>query len=284
VRIQTVVVLLILSASIDAQTPRAFDAASVKRNTTNGAGLPPIVLVQSGRLRAPFSTLRDLVQAAYGVEPNQIVGGPGWLDSDRFEVTATLPPGATVADAPAMLRTLLADRFGLVAHPEKRELPVLFLDAPGKLGPDISLAGIECKAMKSPVGLPVPPPPPPPPPDAGPVTVLNTPLGIAGSKCGNIVFNGFFSMRAVPLVSFVTSLSRQSRRTIIDRTKLAGIYDIDLFFLPDAGPLMVNGNAINADAPSLQTAVREQLGLRLESGRAPVDVVVIERVTAPTEN
>jgi uncharacterized protein (TIGR03435 family) len=256
----------------------------VKRNTTNGAGLPPIVLVQAGRLRAPFSTLRDLMQAAYGVEPHQILGGPGWIDSDRFEVMATLPQGATITDAQVMLRALLADRFGLVARHEKRELPVLFLDAPGKLGPDISVAGTDCKAMKSPAGLPVPPPPPPPPPDAGPVTVLNTPLGIAGSKCGNIVFNGFFSMRAVPLVSFVTSLSRQSRRAIIDRTKLTGVYDIDLYFLPDAGPLMVNGNAVNADAPSLQTAVREQLGLRLESGRAPIDVIVIDRVTAPSEN
>lgn len=277
-------VLVALSASLTAQTPRSFDAASVKRNTTGGAGLPPIVVVQSGRLRAPFSTLRDLIQAAYGVEPHQIIGGPGWLDSDRFEVTATLPQGATTTDAQAMLRTLLADRFGLVARQEKRELPVLFLDATGKLGPDISEAGAACKPMKSPAGLPVPPPPPPPPADAGPVTILNQPLGISGSKCGNIVFNGFFSMRAVPLVSFVTSLSRQSRRTIFDRTRLTGVYDIDLYFLPDAGPMMVNGNAINADAPSLQTAVREQLGLRLESGRAPVDVVVIDRVNAPTEN
>jgi uncharacterized protein (TIGR03435 family) len=284
VRYKIALIGVVLSGSLAAQAPRSFDAASIKRNTTSGAGLPPIVLVQSGRLRAPFSTLRDLIQAAYGVEPNQIIGGPGWVDTDRFEVTATLPQGAAIADAPAMLRTLLADRFGLVAREEKRELPVLFLDAPGKLGPDISVAGTECKAMKSPAGLPVPPPPPPPPADAGPVTVLNTPLGIAGSKCGNIVFNGFFSMRAVPMVSFVTSLSRQSRRTIIDRTKLAGIYDIDLYFLPDAGPMMVNGNAVNADAPSLQTAIREQLGLRLESGRAPVDVVVIDRVSAPTDN
>ena len=68
----TIVLALISSAA--AQAPPSFEAASVKRNTTNGAGLPPIVLVQSGRLRAPFSTLRDLMQAAYGVEPNQIIG------------------------------------------------------------------------------------------------------------------------------------------------------------------------------------------------------------------
>ena len=111
--------------------------------------------------------------------------------------------------------------------------------------------------------------------------VLNQP---AGSKCGNVVFNGFVSMRSVPLATFATLLSRQIRIPIVDRTRLAGLYDLDLSFLPDTGPMMFNGAAINADAPSLQTAVREQLGLRLQSGRAPVDVVVIDRVAPPTGN
>ena len=113
------------------------------------------------------------------------------------------------------------------------------------------------------------------------MTILNQP---PGSKCGNVVFNGFFSMRAVPLITFVTNLSRQIRLPIVDRTALTGAYDIDLNFLPDTGPMIFNGQAINADAPSLQTAVREQLGLKLDSTRAPLDVVVIDRVNAPTEN
>ncbi|HTM03565.1 MAG TPA: TIGR03435 family protein [Vicinamibacterales bacterium] len=263
-----------------AQSARGFDVASVKRIQA-APGMPPLVVVQAGRLRAPFSTVRDLMQAAYGVEPSQIVSGPGWVDSDRFEIAATLPAGTAMADAPAMLQKLLADRFGLVVHREKRNLPVLILERAGKLGSDLSLAGSGCKEPKPPAGLPVPPPPPPPPTNAGPVTVLNTP---PGSRCASIVFNGFFSMRSVPFGSFVTDLSRQSRRIIIDRTNLTGFYDVDLYFVPDAGPLMVNGNAINADAPSLQAAVREQLGLRIDSARAPVDVVVIDRVSTPTEN
>ena len=98
------------------------------------------------------------------------------------------------------------------------------------------------------------------------------------------MFSGFFSMRAVPMVTFVTHLARQIRRPIIDRTGLSALYDIDLSFLPDSGPMMFNGAPLNADAPALSTAVREQLGLRLESGRAPVDVVVIERLHPPTDN
>jgi uncharacterized protein (TIGR03435 family) len=273
-------VLVTVSASIFAQTPATFEVASIRR--TNGApGVLPFAFVQSGRFRAPFSTVRELVQAAYGVEPNQVVGGPDWADADHFDINATLPEGTAPANAPMMLRRLLADRFGLVTRQEKRELAVHFLNPGEKLGPGISPAAADCKPLKAPPGIPAPPPPPPPPAGAGPMMALNQP---PGSKCGNVMFSGFFSMRAVPMVSFITHLSRQIKRPIVDRTKLNGVYDIDLSFLPDTGPMMFNGTALNADAPSLQTAVREQLGMRLESGRAPVDVVVIDRVTPPTEN
>ena len=273
--------LLVVAGGAYAQAPLTFDAASVKRNMTNGAGQPRIVAVSGGRLTAPFATAKELVQAAYGMEPNQVVGGPDWMERDRFEVSAILPPGTSAADAPMLLQRLLAERFSLAAHQEKRELPAYVLTAVGKLGPDLAPAGPECKALKAPAGLPAPPPPPPPLAGQGPMTMLNQP---PGSKCGNVMFSGFFSMRAVPMVTFVTNLSRQIRMPIIDRTALTGPYDIDLNFLPDTGPMMFNGTAINADAPSLQTAVREQLGLRLDSARAPIDVVVIDRVMAPSEN
>jgi uncharacterized protein (TIGR03435 family) len=268
------------SVSIQAQGLPGFDVASIRR-TQGAAGVPPFVFTQAGRLRAPYSTVRELIQAAYGVEPNQVVGGPEWVGNDHFDINATIPAGSAATDAPMMLRRLLADRFGLVTRQEKRELPLYFLDASGKLGMGLSPAGAECKPLKGPAGIPSPPPPPPPPAGAGPMMVLNQPVG---SRCGNVLFSGFLSMRAVPLVSFVTQLSRQLKRPIVDRTMLTGIYDIDLSFLPDAGPMMFNGSPINSDAPSLQTAVREQLGLRLESGRGPVDVVVIDRVNPPTEN
>ena len=95
---------------------------------------------------------------------------------------------------------------------------------------------------------------------------------------------GFISARDTPVEGLADVLTRELRRPVFDRTRLTGHYDIDLSFLPDSGPMTVNGVAINGDAPPLTTAVREQLGLRLDSTRAPIDVVVIDRVTAPTDN
>jgi uncharacterized protein (TIGR03435 family) len=265
-----------------AQTPASFEAASVKRNPTNGAGLPPVVVISGNRLSAPFVTLRELVRVAYGVNDHQVVGGPGWIGSDRFEVGATIPAGASTDTVREMLRALLAERFRLATHTEKRDLPVYALLYSGQFGAKMRAAGPECAPLSSPAGLPTPPPPPPPPPGAGTMLVLGQPQ--SGSKCGNAMMRGFISARDIQMDTFAFLLMREVQRPVIDRTELTGRYDLDLNFLPDSGPMMLNGTAINADAPSLTTAVREQLGLRLDPTRAPLDVVVIDRVAAPTDN
>jgi uncharacterized protein (TIGR03435 family) len=278
--IRTVVILCTLSVAVGAQTPAGFEVASVKR-TQGAPGVLPFVYIQSGRLRAPFSTVRELIQAAYGVEPTRVLGGPDWIDAEHFEIIATVPDRTTADRAQAMLRELLAERFGLVTRSEKRDLPVYVLTRAGRMGPDLAPAGPDCKPPKAPAGLPAPPPPPPPPFGAAPITVLNQ---VPRSNCFNAMFRGYLSLRAAPMSTFVTHLSNQLGRPIVDRTGLTGIYDIDLLFLPDTGPMMMNGTALNADAPALATAIREQLGLRLDSDRAPIDVIVIDRVNAPTEN
>ena len=265
-----------------AQAPAAFEAASIKRNTTNGAGLPPVVVISGNRLSAPFVTLRELVRVAYGVNDHQVVGGPGWIGSDRFEVGATIPAGTSTDTVREMLRALLAERFHLATHTEKRDLPVYALLYTGQLGSKMRAAGPECAPLSSPAGLPTPPPPPPPPPGAGTMLVLGQPQ--TGSKCGTAMMRGFISARDIQMDTFAFLLMREVQRPVIDRTQLTGRYDLDLNFLPDSGPMMLNGTAINADAPSLTTAVREQLGLRLDSTREPFDVVVIDRVLAPSEN
>ena len=260
----------------------AFEAASIKRNTTNGAGLPPVVVISGNRLSAPFVTLRELMRVAYGVNDHQVVGGPGWIGSDRFEVGATIPTGASTDTVREMLRALLAERFRLAVHTEKRDLPIYALLYSGQFGSKMRAAGPECAPLSSPAGLPTPPPPPPPPSGAGTMLVLGQPQ--SGSKCGTAMMRGFISARDIRMDTFVFLLMREVQRPVIDRTQLTGRYDLDLSFLPDSGPMMLNGTAINADAPSLTTAVREQLGLRLDSTRAPFDVVVIDRVMVPTEN
>ena len=113
------------------------------------------------------------------------------------------------------------------------------------------------------------------------MTVLGMP---PGTRCGSLAMRGHLSAREILIDSLVWTLMREVGRPVINRTGLAGRYDIDLTFLPDSGPMMINGTAVSPDGPSLTTAIREQLGLRMDSGRAPVDVVIIDRINPPTVN
>jgi len=265
-----------------AQTPHAFDAASVKMAAATGMGQPRIVAVTGRRVSAPFVTLRMLVQVAFNVDRDQVIGGPAWLDSDHFEVNATSPTGTSIADVRTMLQALLAERFGLVAHRETRELPAHVLTFSGQFGPKMRRSPDECAPVALPPGLPVPPPPPPPPVDAAEFIALGVAPGIG--ICQSLTMGGFISGRAMGIATLCWFLTQELRRPVLDRTGLTERYDFDLMYLPDVGPPQMNGTPAPWDAPSLTTAVREQLGLRLDSTRAPIDVVVIDRVTAPTQN
>lgn len=269
-----------LAAAPRAQAP-AFDAASVKPVRDNRPA-PPIIALQAGdRLDAPRTTLRELVRVAYDVAPDQVIGGPSWIDSDYVEVVAKTARDASLDDVRAMLRTMLADRFQLAAHREMRDLPVYVLERSGDLGPGLRPSGAECAAMKPPIGVPAPPPPPPPAPGAPPVKVLNL---LPGTKCASMFLNGWVSVRTVALPWFVSRLGQYVGRQVIDRTALTGNFDIDLVYTPDVGPLLLNGQAISGDAPALSTAVREQLGLKLTSTKVALPVVVIDHAERPTEN
>jgi len=282
-RVFIVCALLAITAVLHAQA-KAFDVASVKRAATLPPGIPPIIAVRSGHLLAPFATLHELVQAAYGVDENQVIDGPDWIDRDHFEINATVPTGSSQADIEAMLQSLLGDRFGLVAHRDTRELPSYLIERAGNTGSQIWPSGPDCRPMTPPPGMPgVPPPPPPPPAGTGPVMLLNQAPG-ARSACGNMVFNGHISARNMDIRTLAWSLARLQHRPVIDRSGMTGLYDFDLIYTPDGGPLVFNGVRSPADGPALATAMREQLGLKLESTRAPIDVVVIDRVSPPTEN
>ena len=192
-----------------------------------------------------------------------------------------------------MLRTLLADRFGLVVHREKRDLPIYFLTfarTDHRLGEKMQRSGPECKPITAPPGVPLPPPPPPPPPGisgAPPILLSNPEASEADGRallpCGGIFAQGHMSLRDVAFSLFLWQLRTMLQRPIVDRTGITGRFDIDLIYTPDvqqpAQPTLVT-----PDAPVLSTAIQEQLGLKLESSRAPVDVVVIDRVERPSEN
>ena len=278
------------SNRIQAQTPSAtpqFEVASVKPNKS-GPGPQRIGIQPGGRFTATNIPVRDLISLAYGQPqplPNfQIIGGPGWIASDRFDITAKaegdLPPEAIGPPTQMflMLRSLLADRFKLVAHEETRDQPIyaLRLDrADGKLGPNLRPATVDCAALRG-ARRGAPPPAPPPPGQAPP--------------CGMMMGPGRIMSGGMPIENLTNALARLVSRVVVDRTGLTGGYEATIEFTPDQSQLPPGGlanlppgvPAPPVDGPSLFTALKEQLGLRLDSDHAPVRVLVIDSIEPPT--
>jgi uncharacterized protein (TIGR03435 family) len=160
-----------------------------------------------------------------------------------------------------MVRTLLADRFKLAVHHETRELPIyalLLARNDGRLGPKLQPS--TCVAGRRPPG------------DA------------TAQPCGFRPGPGIFVSGGVPIAMLATFVSSAVRRSVVDRTGLDGNFDIDLHWLPDNSPLGPQPDTPPPDpgGPSIFTALQEQLGLKLESTRGPVDVLVIDHVEQPT--
>ena len=236
---------------------------------------------------AGYATLRMLIQGAYAPSYQMeglIVGGPGWLDTDRFDVDAKMAPGTTADadDMRAMARALLADRFKLAAHAETRDLQVYALvlaRSDGKLGPKMRPSDVDCEAMRAarangaapPVG----------PPRAGePMASCTTRLMFG--PLSRIESSG---MRLAQLVGF---LSLSTGRPVVDRTGLSGDFIVSVEFVAEPGagsqlgPPAPAAAAPPPDAASLFTALQEQLGLKLDSRREPTEVLVIDRVEQPS--
>jgi uncharacterized protein (TIGR03435 family) len=224
-----------------------------------------------------------LVRIAFQLQDNQIVGGPNWLFEDRFDVMGTgVAPGK---DGPlfAKLRSMLVDRFHLVTHVEKRELPVYELvlaRRDGKLGE--KLAQSDCPEIPQAAGArgrgPQPPVPSP---------------GQRPPRCGNVGLGpGSLTFGGVTMTTIQTQLSRLVGRVVVDKTNLKGTYDGSLTYAPDPG-INPNGRDFSpggpppaapaaSDAPSIFAAVQEQLGLKLESTTGPVEVLVIDSAEKPS--
>jgi uncharacterized protein (TIGR03435 family) len=206
--------------------------------------------------------------------------GPGWLADARFDIDARADGDLTSDRAKAMLQQLLIDRFRLTARRESRTLPIyaLVARADGRAGPQLRSSGTECAAPVPPKGFP-PVPPPPPPPAGQQMTPLSTAWP---ARCPMIFAPGYLSIRQMSMAEFAARLRQFAGRPVVDRTALTGPFDFELQFTPEFLPpgFVVADNA----APSLFTAVQEQLGLRLDAQRGPVDVLVIDRVERPTDN
>ena len=270
------VILTLLAASLpraQAPAPAAFDVSSVKPNKDGGPS--SVRVTPGGMLSVTNNNLRNIIRNAWNITNDQIVGGPDWIDSDRFDITAKASAPFKQDEARAMLQALLADRFGLATHMETRELPVYLLvlaRKDGALGPQMKKSDVDCAALfasvtaggKMPERLPN----------------GNLPCGISvrlNQGQGVVTGNG------VAMEQLARNLVGGVGRIVVDKTGLAGYYDINVTFAAD-GPPSAGAPAAPAPDPggaSLFTAMQEQLGLKLEPGRAPISVLVIDRATRP---
>jgi len=264
-----IVLLIAIRWAAFAQTPDAqFQAASVTPSGTCGNVVRPL---PGGRLRA-FATVGVFIGHAFDIPAAQVLGGPVWVTSQCFQIDAVADGSPSDDHVFAMLRSLLGDRFQLKAHTQKKELPVYLL-LPIKNGP---------KLPPPKDGSCWPPDAPPQPPAKGRLPSF--------FKCGRIISGGGIDTPSealkggsVQMPELVRVLSIKLGRPVIDKTGFLGTFDVNVTFAAAPEP--------SADAPmerpafpNIFVALEEQLGLKLESAKAPVDVVVIDSVQRPSAN
>ena len=278
-RVFAVLVLALVASRAEGQTSSelpAFEVISIKPRIPDA---PPGNIPNSpDRFVRPNVTVSGLIEYAYEVRDFQVIGGPGWLRTDRYEVSAKADTAVPQAQMRLMVRRLLAERFGLVVKHETREMDTFALVTArrdGQLGEKMRSSERDCAPIID-AGNARPRQAGDPPPCAWFVALINN--------------GGYARLRltGIRLPRFAAVLEPMAARKIVDRTNLTGTYDIEMDFLPNPGMMglaIPNANALQqSDIPPLTTAIQDQLGLKLESERAPVDVILIDSVRQPTAN
>lgn len=241
-----------------AAAPAAFEVSTVKLSKADNGNSG--FNFNNGTFTATNEQLKNIMEPAFGIPQPRIQGGPKWLDSERFDIQAKMESAAAQRldalshdqarpEIQAMFQQLLADRFKLAVHWESRELPVYALVV-AKRGPLLH-------ASKN-----------------------------APEQSGNSSNYGMFSANGLTLAEIAEALTQQLSgelgRVVIDKTGIQGRYDLTLKWTPESG---MNGSPTQPDAgPSIFTALTEELGLKLESAKGPVKVLVIDHVEMPTDN
>ena len=261
------IVAVCAAAGLAAQAPRTFDVASIRRNTSGDPG--STLDMSRGQLRAINAPLQIVIRQAFEVMDSQIVDAPGWVVSDRYDIIAKVPADFEPKESMRpLMRALLAERFRLATHTEKREMPVYALvkaKADGSLGPNIrQVTPPDCAAKAAAATAPVP---------AG---ADEWPYCTVTFSPGSLYLGGY------PMTEVTRMLATLVGRTIIDESGLFGPVQFRLQYQRGGGAAPPAG-AVD-EKPDIFTALQEQTGLKLEARRAPVDVLVIDRIDRPTEN
>jgi uncharacterized protein (TIGR03435 family) len=229
---------------------------------------------QGSQLRSSNTTLRQLIEFAYQIRPllheGKLEGGPAWMDTDGFDIAAKPPKPSTADELRAMMRALLADRFKLRVHSETRDMPVYALvpaKKDGTLGPGLRRSANDCSAFTAAVAR------------GNIATPLRSPVCNLRNE-GTVAASAFRGSAGIPVLIFVISRG-EIDRPIVDRTGLTGTFDIELTFNPRSSLTARGEDVAVSDAPSLFTALPEQLGLKLEPARVPLEVIVVESAAKP---
>jgi uncharacterized protein (TIGR03435 family) len=266
----------------------AFEVASIRENTSNAveSSFGP----RAGRFRAVNTPLLDLLLWAYDIERFQLEAAPDWVSAARFDIDAMVPEGSparpvfNLADPSPlklMLQTLLVERFNLVIErrtKESRVYELVLARSDGQLGPGLTRSTVDCEKLAAAARLAAPPAQPP---------------AADASQCFTRMGAGVFSGGFVRMIDLAWMLSPRVDHKVIDRTGLPGRYAFTLTFTPspeqlaelerDVPPGIVEP-PVDPNGPSIFAALQEQLGLRLESRRAPVETVVIKSIQRPSSN
>jgi uncharacterized protein (TIGR03435 family) len=256
-----------------------FEAASIKPNKSDVITFRPGFTADG--YRASDTTVQRLIWVAYGVQEYSLSRIPDWLNSERYDVEAKIDP--SMADALSklspvqlkiaqqqMLQTLLAERFNLKVHRETKDEPVYFLVI-GKNGPKLQDAKTgKTSTLLNADGTPAH--------DA--VNIQISPGSDGGQKIQAL---------STSMKSLADFLTRQLSRPVLDKTGLTGVYDFTLDWAPDTAPTSSPDarNAVNLPgipSASLFSALQQQLGLKLEPGKGPIEVIVIDHVERPSGN
>ncbi|BDC51895.1 hypothetical protein F183_A42100 [Bryobacterales bacterium F-183] len=242
--------------------PQAFEVISIKPNASTDDRVM-IRMAPGGSYTATGIPVRVLLTQAYNIRDFQISAGPGWIASERYDIQAKAAEGTaermTVDLLRPMLQNLLAERFQLKTHIESREMPVYSL-IPGKGGPKLA--------------------------SAAPADPARPPMVRIG--------RGMLSAEAITIQALAQQLSQVLGRPVIDNTGLKGLYQVHLEFAPEPGqgamgpggtpPPTADTPPGDPNIPSIFVALQEKLGLKLESARGPVDILVIDSISKPAQN
>ncbi len=255
-----------LCAQTAAQTLAEFEVVSIKRHVTLDAG-GGIQNLPDGTMVMINQPIGSIIRAAAPVPVREVVGGPDWLNAERYDVTTKPPAGSTLAQRREMVGRMFIDRMKFVGHIEERERDTFALvlsRSDGRLGPNLKPSTLDCSPR--PAGAPVASP---------------TPASTERSRCGGSFGPGSIVSGGTTMDLLVQSLGGLAGGLVNNRTGLQGFYSVELTFAPNG---LASDDRRSDEPLQFLTALQEQLGLKLQPEKTMVPVLVIDSIERPSEN